>query len=49
MTALLKLKSKVKIQRKPRVTYEVAPSLKRIRDGLGAAEAMSQAQTQAQT
>ena len=32
MSALLKAKSKVKIQRKPRVQYEVAPSLKRMRE-----------------
>ena len=32
MSALLKAKSKIKIQRKPRVQYDVAPTLKRIRD-----------------
>ena len=32
MSALLKAKSKIKIQRKPRVKYEVGDSLKRMRD-----------------
>ena len=32
MTALLKQKSKIKIERKPRVQYPVGESLKRIRD-----------------
>ena len=32
MSALLKAKSKIKIQRKPRVQYEVGPSLKRMRE-----------------
>ena len=32
MTALLKAKSKVKIQRKPRVQYEDGESLKRMRN-----------------
>ena len=31
MSALLKAKSKIKVQRKPRVQYDVGQSLKRIR------------------
>ena len=58
MSALLKAKSKIKTQRKPRVQYEVSQSLKRIRDvqkpttqtaGQISSSNQSQAQTQAQT
>ena len=33
MSALLKAKSKIKVQRKPRVQHEVGISLKRLREG----------------
>ena len=51
MTALLKSKSKIKIQRKPRVQYEVAPTLKRMRNPQQQVtpQNLSQAQTQSQT
>ena len=47
MSSLLKMKSKIAIQRKPRVTYEVHASLKRPRDAPDLAKSQSQPQASA--
>ena len=51
MSSLLKMKSKIKIQRKPRVTYEPHESLKRMRLAKSHSQPQSQStlQTQSQT